>query len=49
MATPTTKQELLAAMSDSFSKLNEQIGKMTAAQLEAPFQFASDPKKCGAR
>ncbi len=49
MAAPTTKQELLAAMSDSFSKLNEQIGKMTAAQLEAPFQFASDPKKCGAR
>ncbi len=49
MAAPITKQELLAAMSDSFSKLNEQIGKMTAAQLEAPFQFASDPKKCGAR
>lgn len=49
MANPKTKQELLTAMADSYAKLNEQIGKMTAAQLETPFLFASDPKKCGAR
>lgn len=49
MASPKTKQELLTAMADGYAKLTEQIGKMTAAELEAPFQFASDPKKCGAR
>ena len=49
MAAPKTKQELLTAMADGYAKLTEQIGKMTTAQLEAPFQFASDPKKCGAR
>ncbi len=49
MATPKTKQELLTAMADSYAKLNEQIGKMTAAELEAPFLLANDTKKCGAR
>ena len=49
MATPQSKQELLAAIVDSYAKLNEQIGKMTADELAAPFQFANDPKKCGAR
>ena len=49
MATPKTKQELLTAMADSYTKLNEQISKMTAAELESPFQGISDPKKCGAR
>ena len=49
MAAPKTKQELLTAMADGYAKLTEQIGKMTTVQLEAPFQFASDPKKCGAR
>ena len=49
MANPKTKQELLTAMVDSYAKLNEQIVKMTASQLETPFLFASDPKKCGAR
>ena len=43
------KTELLSAMAESYAKLNEQIGKMTEAELEAPFQFANDPKKCGAR
>ena len=43
------KNELLSAMSDSYAKLNEQIGKMTDDELNAPFQFANDPKKCGAR
>ena len=49
MAAPKTKQELLAAMADSYTKLNEQIWKMNSSEIEAPFQFASDPKKCGAR
>ena len=43
------KNELLAAMSDSYAKLNEQIGKMTDDELNTTFQFANDPKKCGAR
>ena len=43
------KNELLAAMSDSYAKLSEQIGKMTDDELNATFQFANDPKKCGAR
>ena len=38
------KNELLAAMSDSYAKLNEQIGKMTDDELNATFQFANDPK-----
>lgn len=43
------KNELLNAIVESYSKLNEQIGKMTDDELNAPFQFANDPKKCGAR
>ena len=43
------KNELLIAMSDSYAKLNEQIGKMTEDELNTPFQFANDSKKCGAR
>lgn len=49
MASPTTKQELLAAIAEGYAKLNEQIGKMTTDQLDAQFLFANDPKKCGAR
>jgi hypothetical protein len=49
MPTPNNKEELLVAMVDSYAKLNEQIGKMTSEELEAPFHFANNPKKCGAR
>ncbi len=49
MANPKTKQELLTTMADGYAKLNEQISKMTVVELETPFQFSSDPKKCGAR
>ena len=49
MASPKTKEELIVAMADSYIKLNEQISKMTSEELNAQFQFASDPKKCGAR
>ena len=49
MPNPRTKPKLLSAMAEGHAKLNDQIGKMTAAELEAPFRFSNDPKKCGAR
>ena len=49
MPNPKTKPELLSAMAESYAKLNEQIGKMTDAELDTHFNFANDPKKCGAR
>ena len=49
MPNPTTKQELLAAMNDGYAQLNEQIAKMSEAEIAAPFTFAADPKKCGVR
>ena len=49
MPAPKTTQELLTIMADSYAKLNEQIDKMTVAELESPFQNAIDTKKCGAR
>ena len=49
MPNPTTKQELLAAMTDGYVQLNEQIAKMSEDELTAPFCFTADPKKCGVR
>ncbi|MGN0087422.1 MAG: ClbS/DfsB family four-helix bundle protein [Candidatus Limimorpha sp.] len=49
MPNPNTKQELIAAMDDGYSKLNEQIAKMSKDELDTPFTFAADPKKCGVR
>lgn len=49
MPNPNTKQELIAAMDDGYSKLNEQIAKMSKDELDTPFNFAADPKKCGVR
>ena len=49
MANPSTKQELLAAIADAYAKLCEQMGKMSEAEAAATFDFATDPKKCGAR
>lgn len=49
MANPTTKQELLTAIADGYAKLNEQIDKMSAEEIAAPFTFTADPKKCGVR
>ena len=49
MANPTTKQELLSAMSDSYAELNEQIAKMSPEEIAKPFDFSADPKKCGVR
>ena len=49
MAYPTTKQELLSAITDGYAQLNEQIAKMSEAELNAPFTLVSDPKKCGVR
>ena len=49
MANPTTKQELLASMTDGYAKLCEQIAKMSDEEKTRPFDFAADPKKCGVR
>ena len=49
MPNPTTKQELLAAMTDGYAQLNEQIAKMSEDEVAAPFTFVDDPKKCGVR
>ena len=47
MPNPTTKQELLAAMADGYAQLNEQIAKMSEAEVSAPFTFVADPKNAG--
>ena len=49
MPNPTNKQELLAAMTDGYAKLNEQIAKMSEEAVSTAFDFAADPKKCGVR
>ena len=49
MPNPNTKQELIAVMNDGYSKLNERIAKMSKDELDTPFTFAADPKKCGVR
>lgn len=49
MANPTTKQELLASIADSYAKLLEQTGILSEVEAETLFNFASDPKKCGVR
>jgi len=36
-------------MNDGYDQLNEQIAKMSEAELSAPFSFTADPKKCGVR
>ena len=49
MTKPTNKQELKAAMQDGYEKLTAQLGKLSREAADAPFAFASDPKKCGVR
>ena len=49
MANPTTKQELLASIADSYGKLCDQTDKLTDAEKNAQVSFAADPKKCGVR
>ena len=49
MANPKTKQELLTSINDGYAKLNEQIAKMSEAEMAADFDFAADSKKCGVR
>lgn len=41
MPNPTTKQELLATMTDGYAQLSEQIAKMSAEEIAAPFTFVS--------
>lgn len=49
MAKPTTKQGLIEEMRDRYTKLMEQISRMSQEELLALFSFESDPKKCGVR
>jgi hypothetical protein len=49
MTKPTNKKELIAFMQEGYAKLNEQISKLSADAAVAPFNFPSDPKKCGVR
>ena len=49
MANPTTKQELLESITDSYAKLCGQIAKMSDDEANRPFDFSADPKKCGVR
>ena len=49
MATPRTKRDLLSGIGDSYAKLCELIASMSEEECNAPFSFASDPKKCGVR
>lgn len=39
----------MASMQDGYTKLIEQIGKMSAEVATTPFNFSADPKKCGVR
>ena len=36
-------------MQEGYAKLVEQIEKMSAEEIAAPFKFTADPKKCGVR
>ena len=49
MSKPKTKQELLDAIQDGYTKLKEQIAKLSQEALLASFNFPADPKKCGVR
>ena len=49
MPNPTNKQELVAAMTDGYAKLNEQIAKMSEEAVSAPLAFAAETKKRGGR
>ena len=49
MSKPTNKQDFIASIVEGYSKLNEQIDKLTPKVAAAPFNFSADPKKCGVR
>ncbi len=49
MPKPTNKKELIASMQDGYAKLKEQINQMSVVAAATPFNFSSDPKKCGVR
>ena len=49
MPKPTNKKELISAMQDGYTKLMEQINKLSPETAAAPFSFTTDPKKCGVR
>ena len=45
MGRPTTKNELLEAAKENYTKLNEFIDSMTEKELETPFDFEADISK----
>lgn len=45
MPRPATKNDLLAAATENFEKLNLLISNMTAEELARPFDFSKDEKK----
>ena len=45
MPRPATKNDLLAAATENFEKLNLLISNMTADELARPFDFSKDEKK----
>ena len=49
MANSSTKQELLASITDGYAKLCEQISKMSKEEAVVQFSSNTDPKKCGVR
>ena len=49
MSKPTNKQDFVASIVEGYSKLNEQIDKLTPEVAATPFNFSADPKKCGVR
>ena len=46
MPNPTTKQELLAAMTDGYAQLNEQIAKMSDEEASATCLSTSTNGSC---
>ena len=49
MANPTTKQELLTAITEGYARLNEQIAMMSETEVSSSFKFDANSKKCGVR
>ena len=45
MPRPKTKEELMIAAKDNYEKLNTLISKMSAEELNTPFDFSMDEKK----
>ena len=45
MSRPRTKEDLMIAAKENYEKLNAAISKMSAEELNTPFDFSMDEKK----